>query len=911
MRFLLILLAAFSGLFGNASAQSFTSCPGGAKVLYVNGILTANAKVAASSADLLATRIADFNISCVGDVAFHYNPSEKIARDLLQESALQKATELGISLGDAVLSTLLVWSGQPAPLFPEAVQQAVRNQIVPIIEKVSLSTYSFQVDGITKTTADVVKEIRDKVSAGLDPSAAVVLVGHSQGNFFVNEAYKAVRKIRAPSDVDRLAVVNVSNVSIEIPSNLYISSNQDWVIQALRLLRAAPEANFPVGDNAEDSLGHGIDTTYLRRDLPSNLGPRFSVAAKVMDLLQAALNKVGSGKPNSPAIVLYTQPGTNEAIQLSPPSSFRYYFLGYQTAGNPPTQANYWTATQSFDVVRIRLLGGTGTCSDLGPAIASSSRLVDETGQTVATLVADTVASGAGYCVFRTNVSAGARIAAVELSPGLLSTKTFTLAGSSQNSGRSLYSFAAERAGGFAFQFCAGLCDQPLGTPGGTAPIVSAASCTAPIVGQAMTCTVVGTNLPTTISFTASNCSPSPMTVVAGGTGVQRQFTCTPVTAGVLVQVSYIVPEFIGPLPPVAATVATLPPPPPPPSAQLNDTGIRNTQCFGTAGVGLVPCDSADALAFYAYQDGMSGRDVTTPNPSDGVVGFSFSTVAIAGGGSYPLTDCVRDNVTGLTWEGKTRDGGPRDYRRDVIGSDDAIAAYVREVNDAALCGRTDWRLPSSWELLGIGDFGATGFGTYSLDTAWFVNPNDSWIWSETPIAPGARRYVNFTGGSPFASWLPKTWTGSVMLVAGASPTRPEPRFVLSADGSEVEDNATGLVWSQFNFGFTCTYEDAIAEAKRFTSASGKPWRLPTAKEAFNLLELDTNLSLHTNALFNSAWGNFWTSTPYLGPVPIPILPGARGYVHYIQLDSLFGRAINEDLCGFGFRINTALVRNR
>ncbi len=91
-------------------------------------------------------------------------------------------------------------------------------------------------------------------------------------------------------------------------------------------------------------------------------------------------------------------------------------------------------------------------------------------------------------------------------------------------------------------------------------PTVSTASCTAPIVGQAMTCSVIGTNLPSTVSVTASNCGPSPMTAVAGGSGDRRQFSCTPVTAGELVQVSYLVPGFIGPLPPIAASLATLPP---------------------------------------------------------------------------------------------------------------------------------------------------------------------------------------------------------------------------------------------------------------------------------------------------------------------------------------------------------------
>lgn len=83
---------------------------------------------------------------------------------------------------------------------------------------------------------------------------------------------------------------------------------------------------------------------------------------------------------------------------------------------------------------------------------------------------------------------------------------------------------------------------------------VSSASCTAPVVGQVMTCSVVGTNLPTTVSATATNCTPSPMAAAPGSTGNRRQFTCVPQQAGVRVQASYVVPGFIGPLPAVTFT---------------------------------------------------------------------------------------------------------------------------------------------------------------------------------------------------------------------------------------------------------------------------------------------------------------------------------------------------------------------
>jgi hypothetical protein len=93
----------------------------------------------------------------------------------------------------------------------------------------------------------------------------------------------------------------------------------------------------------------------------------------------------------------------------------------------------------------------------------------------------------------------------------------------------------------------------------------------------------------------------------------------------------------------------------------LNDTGITSSQCFAAGGTSFYSCSSVAALALSSAQDGMVGRDVTAPDGTDGVLGFSFSLVPKTGGGTYDKTECVKDNVTGLMWEGKTT-GGARTF---------------------------------------------------------------------------------------------------------------------------------------------------------------------------------------------------------------------------------------------------------
>ncbi|HYJ42632.1 MAG TPA: DUF1566 domain-containing protein [Steroidobacteraceae bacterium] len=175
---------------------------------------------------------------------------------------------------------------------------------------------------------------------------------------------------------------------------------------------------------------------------------------------------------------------------------------------------------------------------------------------------------------------------------------------------------------------------------------------------------------------------------------------------------------------------------PAPLGAGLNDTGV--TTCSNGVNIGL-GCNSAVVgTDVFPGQDAEHGRDVTTNTAADGHAGFSFTKLDANG---VPLPDqsvtfsaapwhCVLDNVTGLLWEVKSDDGGLRDkdWRyswfdssgvadggdtgRENLGvcvnsSDCDTEKYREAVNAAALCGRTDWRLPVRSELLSIIHYGS------------------------------------------------------------------------------------------------------------------------------------------------------------------------------------------------------------
>ena len=117
----------------------------------------------------------------------------------------------------------------------------------------------------------------------------------------------------------------------------------------------------------------------------------------------------------------------------------------------------------------------------------------------------------------------------------------------------------------------------------------------------------------------------------------------------------------------------------------------------------------------------------------------------------YDKTECVRDNATGLIWEGKTSTGlrgvdnkynnldstsllqvaantvpgttalPARSPTQAEIDAPDNTVGYKNNVNALGLCGSTKWRLPTLTELQTLR---LTGGTTTQIDQEWFSTTN-------------------------------------------------------------------------------------------------------------------------------------------------------------------------------------------
>ena len=216
----------------------------------------------------------------------------------------------------------------------------------------------------------------------------------------------------------------------------------------------------------------------------------------------------------------------------------------------------------------------------------------------------------------------------------------------------------------------------------------------------------------------------------------------------------------------------------------INDTGVD--RCVDSEWQ-IITCGTQTTQRELYGQDANYGRDFLARTGQldkigSGKSGFDFSKIDASGltladqnlawqenGSEQSSTQwsCVNDNVTGLLWESKSNKAEELRYRDMTVtwynpnanvnggnsgaqGTDcGSLAvcntqAYIEKLNEIALCGRTNWRLPTVNELLSIADQSMTN---PPLDSHFFPNAAYNAHWTSQSVAsdPSLAWYVYFT----------------------------------------------------------------------------------------------------------------------------------------------------------------------
>ena len=116
------------------------------------------------------------------------------------------------------------------------------------------------------------------------------------------------------------------------------------------------------------------------------------------------------------------------------------------------------------------------------------------------------------------------------------------------------------------------------------------------------------------------------------------------------------------------------------------------------------------------------------------------------------------------------------------------------------------------------------------------------------------------------------------LLLLAAGCAWADAPFTVSADGAEVSDGRTGLIWRRCAEGMvasggTCTgtastftHEQALARARDQATSTSVAWRLPNVKELASIVDRSkSNPAIDTVAFPATPVNVFWSSSPVVG----------------------------------------------
>jgi hypothetical protein len=220
----------------------------------------------------------------------------------------------------------------------------------------------------------------------------------------------------------------------------------------------------------------------------------------------------------------------------------------------------------------------------------------------------------------------------------------------------------------------------------------------------------------------------------------------------------------------------------------------------------------------------------------------------------------VKDNITGLIWEGKTDDGSIHD-KDNTYAFDNIETDFIDILNKTNFGGYSDWRLPTSYELITIIDYSRAD---PAINTNYFINT----MIEQNNITKG---YLTSDVQSE-ASNLKYMWLVYYLWGGGNEAERSFTRqyvravhgnnfvnnFVDNGDGT-VSDLTTGLMWMKQKPKTLLNWEDAIKYCENLSYAGYEDWRLPNIKQLASIL----NLSASNHFLKNNSPGSCWSSTYY------------------------------------------------
>lgn len=269
MQIILVRLKLFFFLFVIFNVSiAIADCNTDTKYFFVNGVGKVDETQVAIDMRVLNETLLRKQLIGTKPVTALFNPSDGVLFDVLGELTAQITTTRNANFADTFLNVGLTAWGYMTTL-AESDKTQIRSRLSYLISQASLG-YTSLYDGKQITTADLVNNFKDKITVELANGSKVVLVAHSQGNFFANDTYTAVVANLPAAQSQGLAVANIANPTPNAASGLYATITQDLVIQAARVQSAALLAQQPLFANLDAPGASSIDESDTNNNAPKH-----------------------------------------------------------------------------------------------------------------------------------------------------------------------------------------------------------------------------------------------------------------------------------------------------------------------------------------------------------------------------------------------------------------------------------------------------------------------------------------------------------------------------------------------------------------------------------------------------------------------------------------------------------------
>ena len=180
--------------------------------------------------------------------------------------------------------------------------------------------------------------------------------------------------------------------------------------------------------------------------------------------------------------------------------------------------------------------------------------------------------------------------------------------------------------------------------------------------------------------------------------------------------------------------------------------------------------------------------------------------------------------------------------------------------NNLDFASKTDWRLPTRYELFQVINYGDVDINN-SLTDDTFLNFNGGYFWTSNEYNSTHHIAIKFSDGLDYIREDSNQTESFVRCIS--APATPNGEFTRGDDNKTVSDSTTNLMWQDdyFSGQTQLSHADAITYCNNLTLGGYSDWRLPNINELHTIVDYTNNTIAFTSSATANYINYFWSST--------------------------------------------------